>query len=128
VPLNVLLRSSDIVTIHVPLDRTTINLINGRNIKLLSKDSMLINCSRGGTVDEKALINSLKRDKVRYAGIDVFLNEPGFAKEFTRLKNVVLTPHLAGKTSESKMRMSLQTAKNVSGFYSGKKKTLKFVN
>ncbi|MFI5211479.1 MAG: NAD(P)-dependent oxidoreductase [Ignavibacteria bacterium] len=128
VSLNSLLRKSDVVTLHVPLDNTTVNLINGNNIKLLSGNSMLINCSRGGTVNEKALISALKRGKIRYAGIDVFLKEPGFASEFTKLNNVILTPHLAGKTAESKIRMSIQTAENIYKYYTGKRLTLKFVN
>lgn len=127
-PLNYLLANSDVITLHVPLDDSTRNLIYGGNLKLLKKDSLLINCSRGGTVNEKSLIRALKNGKIRYGGIDVFRSEPGFDKGFTKLENVILTPHLAGKTVESRSRMSLQTAGNISRYYRGKRRTLKFVN
>jgi D-3-phosphoglycerate dehydrogenase len=126
--LNTLLKSSDIVTIHTPLDESTRNLINKAGIALMKKSAVLINCSRGGTVYENALINALKKGKIRYAAIDVFENEPGFNEKFAKLPNVILTPHLAGKTLESRKRMSVQAAENIIKFYSKAGKTLKLVN
>ncbi|MCI0717092.1 MAG: hypothetical protein L0Y77_12420, partial [Chlorobi bacterium] len=100
------------------LDESTRHLINKAGISQMHKDAVLINCSRGGTVDEKALITALKKRKIHYAALDVFENEPNFNKNFSNLPNVMLTPHLAGKTVESKERMSIIAAENIIKFYS----------
>lgn len=128
VSLNTLLKSSDIITLHIPLNETTRRLINRNNIKLIAKNSILINCSRGGTIDEAALINALKKNKIRYAGIDVFEKEPDFNKDFLKLKNVILSPHFAGKTVESRKRMAVISAGKIIKYFSGNRKTLKLVN
>lgn len=117
VSLNQLLKSSDIISIHTPLDESTYHIINSSNIKLIKTGVIFINCARGGTVDEKALLKVLQSKKMRYAGIDVFENEPEFNKQFTKLDNVILTPHIAGKTSESKKGMSLIAAENILRHY-----------
>ncbi len=128
VGLKKLLSESDIVTIHTPLDRTTRNLINAANIPLIKTSSILVNCSRGGTVDEKALIKRLKAGKLKYAAVDVFSNEPDFNREFCRLPNVFLTPHLAGKTLESKDRMSVIAAENIIKYFTKGRTSVKLVN
>ncbi len=125
--LNSLITTADIVTIHTPLKRTTENIINSKNIKLFSKSAILVNCSRGGTVDEKALINALANDKLHYAAVDVFETEPGFRKNFTKLDNILLTPHLAGKTAESKQRMGLEAAEKVRNYFTKQVKKDKLV-
>jgi D-3-phosphoglycerate dehydrogenase len=113
VSLSQILKRSDIITVHTPLDESTKNLINRSKLLMMKKGSVLINCARGGIVNEKALIMSLKSRKLSYAGLDVFVNEPFFNKEFTKLDNVLLTPHLAGKSRESKVRISVQLAQNI---------------
>jgi D-3-phosphoglycerate dehydrogenase / 2-oxoglutarate reductase len=113
VTLNNLLQKSNIITFHTPLDETTINLLNKSNFKLLKKDAVIINCSRGGVINEETLINYLKLRKLKFAGLDVFDNEPNINREFFLLDNVLLTPHIAGKTVESKKRISLLLAKRV---------------
>jgi len=118
--LDDLLKVSDIVTVHTPLDSTTINLLNKRRLKLINRNGVLINCARGGIVNENELIKLLKHKKIYYAGIDVFENEPGFNRQFKKLNNVILTPHLAGKTVESKERISFQLAERIISFYSEK--------
>lgn len=110
VPLNSLLRNSDYITIHTPLDNTTRYLINKSNLKLIKRKSFLLNCSRGGVVDENALYNALKNNRIYYAGLDVFENEPNINFRISKLKNVLLTPHIAGKTIESYRRMALMAA------------------
>ena len=113
VQLNKLLASSDFVTVHTPLDKTTYHLLSGNNLKLLKPESILVNCARGGIVDESALIEILKSKKIAGACLDVFENEPDFNKKLAKLDNVLLTPHLAGKTAESKRRMAVLTASNI---------------
>jgi D-3-phosphoglycerate dehydrogenase / 2-oxoglutarate reductase len=117
VSLNQLLKASDIITLHTPLDESTYHIINKLNIKLIKHGAIFINCSRGGTVDETALLNSLSNEKLSYAGLDVFENEPSFNKQFTKLSNVILTPHTAGKTAESKKQMSEIAANNIIRYY-----------
>ncbi len=117
ISLNKLLAGSDIITIHTPLNSTTENIINKNNLKLFKRSSTLINCSRGGTVDEIALIDSLKKNKLHYSAVDVFKSEPSFNKNFTKLNNVLLSPHLAGKTAESRQRMGLEAAKKVTDYF-----------
>lgn len=128
ISLNNLLSSSDYVTIHTPLDYSTKYLINKSNIKLMQKHSVLINCSRGGTVEESALIAALKKGNITYAGIDVFEKEPAFNKDFTKLNNVILTPHLAGKTVESKERMARAAAEKIINFYKKSGNKAKLIN
>lgn len=128
ISLNNLIKKSDIITIHTPLNDTTYKLINEKNLSLFPYGSVLINCSRGGTVDENALIKALSKNKLFYAGIDVFENEPFFNKKFTKLKNVILTPHLAGKTVESKQRMGIKAAENVIQYFTKPQSKHKFIN
>jgi D-3-phosphoglycerate dehydrogenase / 2-oxoglutarate reductase len=116
--LNHLLKVSDIISIHTPLDESTRNLLDKNKLKLLKENCILINCARGGIVNEKALIQFLKTGRIYYAGLDVFENEPNFKNSFTKLKNVVLTPHLAGKTVESRERIAVQLAERVIEHYS----------
>lgn len=128
VSLKKLLSVSDIVTIHTPLDSSTRYLINSKNISLMKRNSILINCSRGGTVNEKAMINALRLNKLSYAGIDVFEKEPGVNSSLKKLPNVILTPHLAGKTRESRERMSLIAAEKIINFYTKPGKRAKLIN
>jgi len=123
--LKALLSKSDFVTVHTPLDKTTRNLINEKNIALLKKGAILVNCARGGIINENALIDSLKDKKLSYACIDVFTDEPKVNDELLKLENVVLTPHLAGKTKESKQRVSVQLAGIISDYYDWKRKVIK---
>ncbi len=128
VSLESLLKKADIITIHTPLDDSTRNLINADNMKFMSSHAIVINTSRGGTIDEKELINRLRTNKLSYAGIDVFKNEPEFNRSFTKLSNVILTPHLAGKTLESKKRMSIMVAEKILKYYSNHSKSDKLLN
>jgi D-3-phosphoglycerate dehydrogenase len=120
--LTKLLQLSDIITVHTPLDKSTFNLINKENITLLKRNAILINCARGGIVNEAVLIKALKQNRLYYAGIDVFQNEPDILPEFKNVNNIIFTPHLAGKTNESKIRISEQLAERIITYF----KKLKF--
>jgi D-3-phosphoglycerate dehydrogenase len=92
-----LLRLSDIVTLHVPLNSRTKQLIEEKELKLTKKDAFLINTSRGAVIDESALIESLQQERIGGAALDVFEEEPLPANSPLRtLNNVILTPHSAG--------------------------------
>jgi len=97
-----LLRTSDIVTLHVPLTDTTRGMIGARELALMKHDAIVVNTCRGPVVDEVALYAALKERKIGGAGLDVLIDEPP-AKDnplFT-LPNVTLTPHSAGPTWEN---------------------------
>lgn len=121
VSLNSLLKKSDIISIHLPLNKNTYNLLNENNLRLLKKTTILINTARGEIVDENILISLLKENKIFAAGLDVYENEPKLNKEFYTLKNVILLPHIGSATIEARDKMSLLAAKNVIAVLGGKK-------
>lgn len=120
-PLDTLLRESDFVTIHVPLTPETFHLIGEKEIGLMKKNAILINVARGEVVDEKALISALKENRIAYAGLDVYENEPQINPELFSLDNVVLTPHTGSATYESRNRMAVMAAENLLAGLKGKR-------
>jgi glyoxylate reductase len=108
-----ILVQSDIVSIHVPLMPTTHHLINSENIHFMKKTAFIINTSRGPVIDEQALVNALKNNVIAGAGLDVYENEPNLTQGLVDLENVVLTPHIASSTLESREEMSRVAALNV---------------
>ncbi|MEX2451857.1 MAG: phosphoglycerate dehydrogenase [Rhodospirillales bacterium] len=105
VALNDLLRQSDIVTLHLPLDDSTRNILNAEKLSLLRKDSILINAARGGLVDEAALKEKLKTGEIAGAAFDVFADEPPGDAELLNLPNFIATPHIGGSTEEAILAM-----------------------
>lgn len=103
VPLDELLKSSDIVTLHVPLNRVTRGMISDREFALMKPTAILVNTCRGPVVDEKALIRALQAGRIAGAGLDVQELEPvSMDNPLLRMENVVLTPHLAGLSIEAR--------------------------
>jgi len=96
-----LLKTSDIITVHVPLLPETRNMFGEREFALMKKSAMIINASRGGIVDESALLKALRAGKIGGAGLDVFETEPPKNLDLIRLSNVVCTPHIGGQTTEA---------------------------
>lgn len=115
------LKVSDIVSIHVPLLPSTQHLINADRLKMMKKDSYLINTSRGPVVDEIALVKALEDGTIRGAGLDVFEFEPKLAKGLNKLSNVVLTPHIASGTEEARLDMATMSANNIINTLEGNK-------
>ena len=110
------LPQADVVSLHVPLSEDTHHLIDTEAIARMKPGSILINAARGGVVDEKALVDALKSDRLGGAALDVFETEPlteSAATLFAGVPNIVLTPHIAGITVESNQRVSQVTMKNV---------------
>jgi len=104
-PKDELLRRSDIVTLHVPLGKTTRGMMSDREFGLMKKTAVLINACRGPVVDEKALTRALQQGKIAAAGLDVFEQEPTPADNpLLKMANVVATPHWAGGTVEGSER------------------------
>ncbi len=105
VGLEDLLRRADIVSLHVPLDESTRNMLNVDRLALMKPDALLINAARGGLVDEDALKAMLRDGRLAGAGFDVFSPEPPDDPELLRLPNFLATPHLGGSTEEAILAM-----------------------
>jgi D-3-phosphoglycerate dehydrogenase / 2-oxoglutarate reductase len=113
VPLPDLLARSDVVTLHVPLTDQTRNLINGDSLAKMKQGALLINCARGGVIDEEALLAALESGHLGGAALDVFAEEPPSDLRLVRHKKVVATPHLGAQTREAQERISVETAQMV---------------
>ena len=115
------LREVDYLTIHVPLNDETENLIDVEELALLKSTAILVNCARGGIINEDALYDVLKNEKIFGAGIDVFATEPtpGDHPLFT-LDNVIVNPHAAASAMECLERMGVQAAQNILDAFDGK--------
>ncbi len=115
------MRESDAVSLHVPLTDGTKNLIDQKALSLMKSDAYLINSARGGVVDEAALAKALKDGTIAGAMLDVFEQEPLPAENvFAGVPNLILTPHIAGVTEDSNVRVSAVTVKNVRDVLEGK--------
>ena len=119
-PLEEVLKQADFVSIHVPLLPSTHHLINGERLKMMKESAYLVNTSRGPVVDEIALVNALRSSNIAGAALDVFENEPKLAPGLTELENIVLTPHTASATIETRGKMSALAAQNIIAVLSGK--------
>jgi D-3-phosphoglycerate dehydrogenase / 2-oxoglutarate reductase len=112
-PLEELLARADAVTLHVPMTDQTRNLLNRETLAKMKKGALLVNCARGGVVDEEALLESLEAGHLGGAALDVFAEEPPKDLRLVRHKKVVATPHLGAQTKEAQERISLETAQMV---------------
>lgn len=111
--LDDVLKEADFVSIHVPLLDSTHHLINAERLGLMKETAYLVNTSRGPVIDEVALVNALKNKQIAGAGLDVFENEPSLTAGLAELENVVLTPHIASASIETRQQMSEIAAKNI---------------
>jgi glyoxylate reductase len=116
--LDDLLRESDIVSLHTPLSAETSGLLSRERLALLRDGTTLVNTARGAIVDEDALVDELVSGRIT-AGLDVFVNEPQVPEELVGLPNVVLTPHIASATVETRAAMTRIVVDNVLAFERG---------
>jgi glyoxylate reductase len=107
-----LLRESDFVTLHTPLLPETQHLINAQSLRTMKKTAYLVNASRGPVVDEAALAQALKEGRIAGAGIDVFEREPEVHPALIGLPNVVLAPHIASASSDTRVKMAMLAVDN----------------
>jgi D-3-phosphoglycerate dehydrogenase len=112
-PLDDLLRRSDAITLHTPLTAQTRNLLDRDRLALLPRGALVINCGRGGVIDEEALFAALESGAVGGAGLDVFAEEPPADRRLASHRRVVATPHLGAQTREAQERISTETAEMV---------------
>ena len=114
VELDELLKTSDVVSIHVPLTSETYHMIGKRELDLMKPNALLVNTARGGIIDEEALIESLGKGGIAGAGLDVLENEPPSMDEPLRhMDNVIVTPHTAGPTLESLPKRAINSFHNM---------------
>ena len=116
VELDELLSSSDIITLHVPMTDQTANIINKDSLEKCKDGVRIVNCARGGLVDEKALKKYIENGKVSGAAIDVFELEPATDSIFFGMEDVICTPHLGASTLEAQENVALQVADQMSDF------------
>jgi len=116
-----LLRQSDFVVLQVPYSPETHHLIGARELKLMKPTAILINSTRGGVVDDAALVAALQDGVIRAAGLDVFENEPRLNPGFLRLDNVVLMPHIGSSTEATRRGMAMTAARNLVAALSGRR-------
>jgi D-3-phosphoglycerate dehydrogenase / 2-oxoglutarate reductase len=116
VELDELFRRADFITLHTPLTDKTRNIINARAIEMMKKGVRIVNCARGGLVDEAALYEALKAGHVAGAAFDVFVTEPATENPLFKLPNVVCTPHLGAATTEAQENVALQIAEQMSDY------------
>lgn len=116
-----LISQSDYISLHLPHIESTHHIIDSKMISKMKKNAFIINCSRGGTVDEEALYIALKNGKISGAGIDVFENEPPLNNQLFELDNVVLTPHIGANTKEGQIRAGTVCADQIIKVLKGEK-------
>jgi len=117
--LDDLLQRADVVSLHVPLLPSTRHLINADKLALMKSSAYLINTSRGPVVEEAALAKALEEGRIKGAGLDVYENEPDIHPTLLKLDNVVLTPHIASASEETRGKMSELVAININEFFLG---------
>ena len=115
VSIEELFESSDIISVHVPGSKNNEPIINMGELNLMKETAYLINVSRGGVVEEKALYRLLENKKIAGAALDVFLEEP-YDGDFLKLNNVILTPHLGSYALEGKLKMEIDAVNNLINF------------
>jgi len=117
-----LLKTSDIITVHVPLLPSTRHFLGEKEFNMMKKSAIVVNTSRGPVIDEKALIRALREGTIRGAALDVFEQEPTpLENPLLKLNNVVLTPHCASATWETRRKMAQCTVDNVLAYLKGER-------
>ncbi len=113
VGMDELLASADILTVHVPYSQATHHIVGARELSKMKPGAILIHASRGGVVDDAALVEALKNGRLAGAGLDVFENEPKLNPAFLAMPNVVLTPHIASSSETTRHAMAMLAAQNL---------------
>jgi len=121
VPLDELLSTADIITVHTTLNPQAFHLISRERLRLMKKDAILVNVSRGPVVDELALAEALENGQIWAAGLDVYEREPEIEENLISRDNVVLLPHIGSATYETRLKMAIMAAKNLVQGLSGQK-------
>tara|TARA_B100000963_G_scaffold30298_1_gene22527 strand:- start:257 stop:1225 length:969 start_codon:yes stop_codon:yes gene_type:complete len=119
--INKMLPKCDFVSVHTPATPETKYILNKLTISLLQKHAIVINTSRGSTIDDEALIDALQNKKIYAAGLDVFNNEPNIDERYLSLDNCFVLPHVGSATHETRLAMSMMAVDNIFNFFENKK-------
>ena len=111
----------DFVFVHVPLMPSTRHLIGKKELEMMKKTAVLVNTSRGPVVDEKALVEALRNKVIFAAGLDVYEDEPALAPGLAELDNVLIPPHIASATIDTRSKMATMAAGNIVAFFKGER-------
>lgn len=120
VDFETLLRTSDFISLHLPITRETHHLIGEHEFDLMKESAFIINTARGPIIDERALVKALKTGKIAGAGLDVYEREPEVERELLSLKNTLLLPHIGSATLETRSRMGILAAENAIAIFAGR--------
>ena len=112
-------KRSDFITVHTPLIKETRNILDAKQFAVMKDGVRIINCARGGIINEEALADAVKSGKVAGAALDVFVNEPPFDSPFIELDNVIMTPHLGASTEEAQVNVAVAIADEVISVLNG---------
>ena len=114
-----IMQKSDYISLHIPHNQETHHIVNEEMISKMKPSAYLINCARGGTVDEKALYNAIKNGKIAGAALDVYEKEPPEKSPLFELDNVVMTPHIGANTKEGQIRAGTICAEQINKVLKG---------
>lgn len=115
-PLDEIFRTADFITVHTPLTKETRGIINAEAFAKMKKDVCIINCARGGIVDEKDLYDAISTGRIAGAALDVFTEEPPKNLDLISLENVICTPHLGASTDEAQVNVAVAIAEQISAY------------
>ena len=118
--VNSMMPDCDFVSIHTPATKETKNILNNAAIELLPKHAIVINTSRGSTVDDEALIKALQNNKIYAAGLDVFIKEPNVDERYLKLDNCFLLPHIGSSNYETRDAMAIMAVDNIYAYFYNK--------
>ena len=118
--VNSMMPDCDFASIHTPATKETKNILNNAAIELLPKHAIVINTSRGSTVDDEALIKALQNNKIYAAGLDVFINEPNIDERYLKLDNCFLLPHIGSSNYETRDAMAIMAVDNIYAYFNNK--------
>ena len=118
--IKTMLPECDFLSIHTPATAETKHILNSSTISLLPKHAVVINTSRGSTIDDDALIDALENKKIYAAGLDVFNNEPNLDKRYLKLDNCFVLPHIGSATHETRLAMSMMAVDNIYCYFNKK--------
>ena len=118
--MNSMMPECDFVSIHTPATVETKHILNASTISLLPKHAVVINTSRGSTIDDDALIDALQNKKIYAAGLDVFNNEPNLDERYMKLDNCFVLPHVGSATHETRLAMSMMAVDNICNYFENK--------
>lgn len=128
-PLNEVLKQSDLISIHTPLTEATKNLIGAEQLKMMKKSAILINAARGGIVNESALYEALINKEIRYAATDVLTHEPPKDGNILfKAPNIIITPHIAWTSFEARQKLVSGISENIELFLSGNRDKIDLCN